>query len=233
MGEAMYEPFADAYAKHAEHSPYNAYYDRPAVLALLGDIRDKTVLDVACGPGLYAEELLKRGARVVGFDQSPSMIELAADRVGSQAELRVHDLGQPLDWLDDAVFDLIIVALAINYVDDRVAALQELRRVVRPTGALVISTTHPTSDWLRLGGSYFSIERVDESLRPSCDWPVSAWRRPLTVVSEEFRAAGWLIERLLEPHPAPEMAELYPEDFERLEHAPAFIMFRLVPDPSA
>ena len=43
-----------------------------------------------------------------------------------------------------------------------------------------------------------------------------AWRRPLTAVSEEFREAGFLIERLLEPRPVPEMAERYPEDFARL-----------------
>lgn len=56
-----------------------------------------------------------------------------------------------------------------------------------------------------------------------------AWRRPLTAVCEEFGEAGFLIERLLEPRPVPEMAERYPEDFARLERAPAFIALRLVP----
>ncbi len=142
MDDAMYEPFAGAYAEHAEHSPYNAYYDRPAVLALLGDVADKRVLDAACGPGFYASELLKRGAEVVGFDQSSAMIDLAIDRVGSQADLRVHDLAAPLSWLEDATFDLIVVALAINYVDERVAALREMRRVLRPAAQL--SSLRPT-----------------------------------------------------------------------------------------
>lgn len=229
----MYEPFAAAYAEHAERSPYNAYYDRPAVLKLLGNVRGKRVLDAACGPGLYAAELLDRGADVVAFDASPTMIDLAIDRVGSQADLRVHDLAAPLRWLEDATFDLIVVALAINYVDERVAALRELRRVLKTSGALVLSTTHPTSDWVRLGGSYFSVERVQESLRRACDWPVRAWRRPLTAICDDFHAAGFLIERLLEPRPAAEMAKLYPEEFEQLEGAPAFIAFRLVPNPAA
>jgi SAM-dependent methyltransferase len=47
--------------------------------------------------------------------------------------------------------------LAIEYVDDRVAALRELRRVLRPGGALVFSRMHPTGDWLRHGGSYFDL----------------------------------------------------------------------------
>lgn len=58
----------------------------------------------------------------MGFDQSPQMIELCRDRVPS-GEFRVHDLADPLDWIDDASFDLVLLALAIEYVDDRVSAL--------------------------------------------------------------------------------------------------------------
>ncbi len=72
---------------------------------------------------------------------------------------------------------------------------------------------------------------MDESLRPACDWPVSAWRRPLTAIRDEFHEAGFVIERLVEPRPVPEMAEVYPDEFHRLESSPAFIAFRLVPKP--
>ena len=44
-------------------------------------------------------------------------------------------------------------------------------------------------------------------------------------------AAGFLIEELLEPHPAPEMADRYPEDYAQLEALPAFVAFRLIPAP--
>ena len=46
---------------------------------------------------------------------------------------------------------------------------------------------------------------------------------------EEFHRAGFMIERVVEPRPLPEMAQRHPEDFIRLEHAPAFIAFRLAP----
>ncbi|HEX2307137.1 MAG TPA: SAM-dependent methyltransferase, partial [Jatrophihabitantaceae bacterium] len=58
--DPMYERFAAEYADHAAAAPYNALYDRPAVLALAGDVSGRTVLDAACGPGLYARELLQR-----------------------------------------------------------------------------------------------------------------------------------------------------------------------------
>ena len=72
----QYDAFADEFLDHAGHSLFNAYYDRPACLDLLGDVTGKRVLDAACGPGLYAAELLRRGASV---DQSPRMIEICRD----------------------------------------------------------------------------------------------------------------------------------------------------------
>ena len=48
--QPQYEAFADEFLDHAEHSLFNAYYDRPACLDLLGDVTGKRVLDAACGP---------------------------------------------------------------------------------------------------------------------------------------------------------------------------------------
>ena len=69
--QPQYDAFADEFLVHAEDGFYNAHYDRPACLSLLGDVAGKRILDAACGPGLYAAELIRRGADVVGFDQSP------------------------------------------------------------------------------------------------------------------------------------------------------------------
>ncbi|MET7768817.1 class I SAM-dependent methyltransferase [Nocardia sp. NPDC005366] len=140
--EPQYDVFADEFLAHARDGFYNAHYDRPACLELLGDVAGRTVLDAACGPGLYAQELLARGARVVGLDQSPRMVELSRDRL-PEGDFRVHDLAEPLHWVPDASVDLVLFALALEYVDDRVAALREMRRALRPDGALVLSRLHP------------------------------------------------------------------------------------------
>ena len=191
----QYDAFADEYLDHAESGFFNAYYDRPACLALLGDVAGKRVLDAACGPGLYAAELARRGAQVVGFDHSPRMVEIARDRVPDGA-FRVHDLADPLSWLPDGRVDLALCALAIEYVDDRITALRELRRVLRPDGALVLSRLHPTGDWLRHGGSYFEVRTIEETW--SKGWRVRYWLAPLETTCEEIFAAGFVIERLLE-----------------------------------
>ena len=223
--EPQYDAFADEFEAHALTGLYNAHYDRPACLELLGDVQDAHVLDVGCGPGLYAAELVARGARVSGFDISPRMVELARARVPG-ADLRVHDAARPL-WLSDDSVDVALWALGIEYVDDRVAALREIHRVLRPGGALVLSRMHPTGDWLRHGGSYFEPRVVEEVW--SKGWRVRYWIAPLEQTCEELREAGFLIERLLEPRPAPSALEIGPDDVALLAREPrGFLAVRAV-----
>jgi hypothetical protein len=138
----------------------------------------------------------------------------------------VHDLADPISWLPDSSVDLVLFALAIEYVDDRVAVLRELR----PDGALVFSRLHPTGDWLRHGGSYFDTRIVRETWAKG--WQVHFWLMPLQVTCEEIYQAGFLIERLLEPRPAPEAAVTGPAGYDHLMREPrGFMAFRLVPRP--
>jgi SAM-dependent methyltransferase len=225
--EPQYESFADEFREHAEDGFANAHYDRPACLDLLGDVGGKRILDAACGPGLYAAELVRRGAEVVGCDQSPRMVELAASGVPT-GEFHVHDLADPLEWLGDASIDLVLLALALEYIDDRVAALRELQRVLRPSGALVLSRQHPTGDWLRHGGSYFHPRVISETW--SKGWQVQYWLTPLEMTCEELFQAGFLIERLLEPRPEPQAAALDPDEHAQLQLEPrGFLAIRAVP----
>ncbi len=228
---AQYDDFAAGYEAHAEVAPYNALYDRPATLALLGDVAGLTVLDAACGPGLYLTELLARGATVTACDASAEIVELARRRVrsevGTEADVRVHALEEPLHWLADGSVDVVLCALAYHYLNDRPAFLAEAHRVLRPGGSVVISTHHPTDDWRRLGGSYFDVSPVTETW--SKGWEVTAWRLPLTLLCDEFAAAGFVIERLVEPQPDPAMATSHPHAHERLTTLPAFVLFRLRP----
>jgi SAM-dependent methyltransferase len=227
----LFDRFAETYETHAADGAYNALYDRPAALELLGDVMDLAVLDAGCGPGLYAEALVARGARaVVGFDESPEMVRLAHRRVGDRFEARVHDLASPLDWLDDETFDAVVLALVLHHIDDRVAALRELHRVLRPHGRLVVSTHHPTSDWIRLGGSYFTVAPIEEDWHDG-EWHVRYWREPLDATCAAFAEAGCVIDRLVEPRPTTEMAERFPEIHKKLTREPGFIAFRLRKSP--
>lgn len=221
-----YDSFAEQFDAHAVSSAYNAHYDRPAVLGLLGPVAGLRVLDAGCGSGLVTQELLALGAAVAGLDVSLRMVELAAERLGPAVDLRVHDLNDPLDWLASESFDRVVMALVLHHLENPVPALRELHRVLVPGGRLVVSTVHPTADWLRLGGSYFTDQIVEELW--NIGFLVHFRRAPLEAITADFADAGFLIERIVEPRPAPTMAAAFPETAAKLETEPRFITFSLV-----
>jgi SAM-dependent methyltransferase len=220
------DDLAEWFADHATAGAFNAELDRPAVLDLVGDVRGRRVLDLGCGAGHLAAELAGRGAHVTGVDGSERLLRHARARLGDDADLRRHDLERPLDCAGDATFDGVVAALVLHHVDARAQLLAEVRRVLRPGGWFVVSTHHPTADWRRLGGSYFTRERAPLPLG-SGRWVVPAWRMPLQDLVEELTAPGLLLDRLVEPRPRPALAGLDPETFDRLCTEPALLTLRL------
>jgi ubiquinone/menaquinone biosynthesis C-methylase UbiE len=225
---SAYDTMGDVYAEHAADSAYNAHYDRPAVLAALGSVAGRQVLDAACGPGIYAAELLALGAEVTAFDASPVMVELAREHTGDRVPVDRAVLGEPLPYPAGA-FDLVVCALAIHYADDRAAAFAEFFRVLRPGGAAVVSTQHPVMDWLRKGGSYFDTKlETDVWHTTAGDQPVRFWREPLSALCSAATSAGFLVEQLVEPLPSAGMQERFPEDYDKLSREPGFLVLRLL-----
>jgi SAM-dependent methyltransferase len=225
---AQYDGHAEAYARHAATSPYNSGIDRPAILALLGDVTGLRILDAGCGPGLYAEALTSRGAHVTGFDQSHDMITLARRRAPT-AQFRVHDLADPLTWIPDGAFDRALLALTLHYLDHPVDALRELHRALTPGGLLVVSIHHPLRGWLHHGGSYFNTAVVEEAWADG--WRVRYRRQPLEQTIADFAAAGFTLERLVEPRPLADMATSHPDVYTSTTNRPTFIALRLRKQP--
>jgi SAM-dependent methyltransferase len=224
----VYDDHAEGFEAHARTAFWNAHYDRPAVLSMLPDLDGRRVLDAGCGPGLYAEELVARGAAVVACDASAEMVRLARARLGDRSDIRVHDLNDPLDFVPPDSIDVVVCALVWHYVDNRVGALREFLRVLRSDGTVVISCDHPTNAWLRLGGSYFDVGAKAEHWT-SLDVTFPSWRLPLTTLCGEFADAGFVIERLLEPQPAADTRRYDPKAYDELVAVPGFIVFRLRP----
>ncbi|HJQ67793.1 MAG TPA: class I SAM-dependent methyltransferase [Blastocatellia bacterium] len=224
-----YEALAEAYAAAVDTKPHNAYCERPATLSLLPDVKGKRVLDAGCGPGVYSEWLVARGAEVVALDVSPKMVELAKQRLGRAVDVRQADLGKPLDFLDDSSFDLVLSPLVLEYIEDWAGAFSEFYRVLRPAGHLVFSVTHPLFDFLYFkSNDYYKTELVASEWRGFRPLRVKmpSFRRPLEAMINPLVAAGFRIERIVEPKPTEEFRRADPEEYEELSRQPCFLSIR-------
>jgi arsenite methyltransferase len=106
------------------------------------------VLDVGVGPGLLAAEMAAEvGAdgRVCGIDVSDSMLAIAGTRAtvpgGPKIELELGSAGRLPHGAES--FDVVVSTQVLEYVDDVAGALDEIRRVLRPAGRVVVLDT----DW--------------------------------------------------------------------------------------
>lgn len=229
-----YEALAEAFAAHVDTKPHNAYYERPATLSLLPPVAGLRVLDAGCGPGVYAEWLHERGAQVVGVDVSPRMLALARQRLAAAVALHQGDLQQPLSFLADADFDLIIAPLVMDYLEDWGAVFREFYRLLRPGGQLVFSSGHPFFDFNYFQTeNYFATEAVSSEWRgfPPLRVTVPGYRRPLQALLNPLLAAGFRLDYVLEPQPTEDFRRADPQRYATLNRFPCFICVRAVRAP--
>jgi ubiquinone/menaquinone biosynthesis C-methylase UbiE len=105
------------------------------------------ILDVACGGGENFRHIHHPGSTFTAIELSPYMLGQAkkrAEKLGMNINLQVMD-AQNLEF-PDATFDTVISALSTCTFPDPVRALQEMRRVCKPTGRILL-LEHGQSSW--------------------------------------------------------------------------------------
>jgi malonyl-CoA O-methyltransferase len=135
-------PPRDAYAAWAatydsDPNPLIALETR-LVRPLLPDLSGRLVADVAAGTGRWARFAADRGAHVIAVDFCPEMLSRAPRPAVLADASRLP--------LATATVDVAICAFGLSYTE---ACLDELARITRPGGSVVVSDMHP--DAVRLG----------------------------------------------------------------------------------
>jgi len=229
-----YENLADDYNAKIDYKPHNAFYDRPNMLKLIGDVKGKSILDAACGPGKYAEILISKNATVTGFDISHRMIELAKERNKNAGFFFVQDLAAPFEKLTNNSFDIIVCALAMHYIEDWSFTIQEFHRVLKNDGQLIISIEHPFFEY-----NYFNSKKYFETEAVKCTWKnfgnpieINSYRRPLESCLVPLTNNGFYIDKLIEPKPTKEFEKLDPKHYKELNKFPAFMCIKAIRKPN-
>jgi ubiquinone/menaquinone biosynthesis C-methylase UbiE len=114
------------------------------LLAAAGVQQGSRVLDIGCGPGYFARMLAEavgpEGA-VVGIDAAPEMIEYAIRKARRLVNCKFETGAAEALTFPDSSFDVVVSSLMMHHVPEelRLQAVREMRRVLRPSGVLLLS----------------------------------------------------------------------------------------------
>lgn len=157
-----YDPLLKSYSRQA---PYYdrvwRHYNNATVAATLKAVAWENlglVLDVGCGTGLLEQEIRRAGLRprMVGIDLSAGMLQEANKKLLANGYIHwVNATAEELPF-SPGTFDAVICANCFHYIRYPRKALNEFRRVLRPTGWLVIT------DWC---DDYWTCKMCDWILR--------------------------------------------------------------------
>jgi 2-polyprenyl-3-methyl-5-hydroxy-6-metoxy-1,4-benzoquinol methylase len=141
----FYESFADEFDSKMNMYDTNKRLEIIFKDLLTENISGKKLLDAGCGTGWFSKFSCDRGANVTSMDLGEKLLSKVALKCNSE---RV--VGSILEIpFDDNTFDIIISSEVIEHVPDPYKAMQELFRVLKPGGTLVLTT--PNKIW------YFAI----------------------------------------------------------------------------
>ena len=161
-------------------------------LQLIGDVKGKSVLELACGAAQNSIALSKWGACVTAMDFSPKQLQNAralVEREGVSVNLVRGDM-ERLSVFRDASFDIALSSFGWEFVPDLRVCFSECNRVLRNRGLLIVGTVHPLAafEWDQDEKNLLSMPRPPQSsgtvmpVKPSsASWLHRASLRPLSV----------------------------------------------------
>jgi len=121
-------------------------YESKLVLRMLKPRSGEVILDAGCGTGIFTADMLDTGTRIVGFDLSRNMLRRALVRCGSRTFQPVLGDVRSLPF-PDASFHKTVSITAIEFIQDAGIAVEELFRVTKPGGLIVVATLNGLSPW--------------------------------------------------------------------------------------
>lgn len=215
---------ASWYNEHLEKDG-DTYHEKviyPNLLRIMGDIKGKKVLDLACGQGQFSRLMRTQGAHVTGVDIGKELIAIAESHNVSIKEAGTHKAtylvgsADDLFMIKDNSFDIVVCILALQNIEKLQKTIEEAKRVLTSEGSFIFVLNHPAfrnprqTHWGYDEATNTQFRRVDEYMSESHykidmtpgsktdkKFTVS-FHRPLQVYVKGFTKAGMALTRLEE-----------------------------------
>lgn len=216
-------------------SPNNAI-EGPVMFELVGNFKNKSILDLGCGDGLFGKELLRDGAaKYTGVEGSRKMADVATTNLKDTNGEVILNTMESYSYPENS-FDLVTSRFAIHYVSNINELFRSIHKSLKNNGKLVFSVQHPltTSSFLSkqtgerrenwIVDNYFIDGEREE---PWIDHVVVKFHRTIEQYFTALREEGFTILELREGTPKREHFSSE-EEFKRRQRIPVVLAFSCV-----
>ena len=235
------EIFFEGYKKIRDNT-YNAnnLFEIPALISLLPDVKDKTILDLGCGFGEHCKLFVEKGAKkVVGLDISKKMIEKAKEENSSP---KIEYVNLPMEDMITLrqKFDIVVSSLAFHYIESYKKLIEDIYSLLKVEGTLIFSQEHPFTTCHKSGERwtkndegikiYANISNYSREGERDITWivdNVKKYHRTFSTIINTLVEKGFRIEKIIEPIPDEDILKNHPE-YTGLLHKPDFLLVKAV-----
>lgn len=218
---------------------YNDLIEQPIILELLGDVKEKRVMDIGCGYGSMAIKIANRGARkVLGIDPSKKMIDKG---INENSHKNIVYKVMPAEQLlsVNEQFDIIVSCLAIHYIENIEQLFNNISNLLYVKGEFIFSMEHPIytaskypQQWITdsddiIVTGFITDHYGEEGVR-KINWLgkyITKYHHKTDSILNALINAGFIIQQVIEPSPSKELINKVPKTIHEL-HRPAYLIIK-------
>ena len=211
----------------------NDLIETPQLFELIGNVKDKEVLDLGCGTGGNDRKLIEKGARsVLGIVLSTKMIEVAnKENDLDNIEYKVMSMND-IDKINRK-FDLVVSSLAIHYIEDYDNLCKKIYNLLNDGGEFIFSCGHPMDSAPILNDysdnfviindkKYFLLSDYNNEGKRISHWfvdGVETYHRNMSHLVNGLINAGFKLEKMVESYATDEIIKIKPKYKEQRDHS--------------
>ena len=227
------ESWVDFVRKGKDH--YRDELNNPATFKLIGDVRGRLVLDLACGEGNNTRILARKGAKVTGVDFSEKLIELAKrEEAKEKLGIRYHILdATDLKEFSRNHFYLVTCFMSLQDIERYKEAISEVARVLKKNGRFIFSMPHPCFECgIVKDGEYISGWIYEEGTENTAEEKASHMeiKRYFGTVKYEV---PWTMKRLIKPFKTTSFHRTLTDYFQALYESGLLVSRLVEPRPTS